>query len=342
VRLAVLGVGLIGGSFGLAARERLGAEVVGYDPGGLDAALGRGAVDIGADSVEEAVAGADLVLVAAPVLAAPAVVAAALAAAGDATVTDAGSVKRGFPEHERFVGGHPLAGAETAGVEHARADLFDGATWYLTPSSVTEGMRYERLHRVLADLGAHPTAIDPDTHDRTMASVSHLPHVLANVLASHAAATLGSDSVPATGPSFRDMTRVAGANTAMWADVYRANADVLAEAIDDAVERLHAAKATLADAAAWNDAARADRDRLRGTGTAGPLQELRVAVPNRPGVVADIALALSRGGVNITDMALYPAADRSSGTVALWVAGEEATAHAERLVGDLGLPVTRA
>ena len=140
MRVAVLGVGLIGGSIGLAARERLRAEVVGWGPrrATLDRALELGAIDRAAGSVEEACAGADLVFCAAPVAALPELARAALAASGpDAVVSDAGSTKEGIVAalagEERFVGGHPLAGAETAGVENARADLFEGARWYLTP-----------------------------------------------------------------------------------------------------------------------------------------------------------------------------------------------------------------
>ncbi len=139
LKVTVLGVGLIGGSIGLAARRRAGAEVCGYDP---DArvrarALELGAIDTQAEDVVGAVAGAEVVFVAAPVGALAQAVREALAAASeDCVVSDVGSTKRVVAdagEDERFVGGHPLAGAETAGVEHAREDLFDGATWYLTP-----------------------------------------------------------------------------------------------------------------------------------------------------------------------------------------------------------------
>jgi prephenate dehydrogenase len=120
------------------------------------------------------------------------------------------------------------------------------------------------------------------------------------------------------------------------------------EAIDDAVERLVAVREALAErdageVVAWNDGARNARRRLLEAGLAGgEVHELRVAVPNRPGVVADVALALGRAGVNIVDMALYPAPDRSSGSIALWIAGEERAAEAERLIGALELAVVRA
>jgi prephenate dehydrogenase len=353
LKLAVLGVGLIGGSVGLAARERLGAEVSGYDPapGTLDAALARGAVTRASASVAEALEGADSAFVAAPVRALPDAVAAALAAAPPGcVVTDVGSTKRALVaavDDHRFIGGHPLAGAETAGVEHARAGLFEGATWYLTPTPTTEGILYERLYRLLADLGARPAAIDPDTHDRLMASVSHLPHVLANVLVAQTARALASERLPPTGPSFRDATRVAGASTAIWRDIYLSNADALVAAIDDAVERLGDVRAALAaraeaDVVAWNEAAREDRRRLLEADLAGgEVCELRVSVPNRPGVVAEVALALGRASVNIVDMALYPAADNTTGSIALWIAGDDDAHEAEGLIAALGFTVAR-
>jgi prephenate dehydrogenase len=356
VKIAIVGVGLIGGSVGLAARERLGAHVTGWDPapGVLDAAREVGAVDRAAPDVAAALAGAEAAFVAAPVGALPDAVRGALDAAGDdCVVTDVGSTKRTVVEavaDARFIGGHPLAGAANAGVRHARAELFDGATWYLTPTPTTRGTLYERLHRLLSGIGALPAALDADTHDRMLATVSHLPHVLANVLVAQAARTRTEEDepLPATGPSFRDITRVAGSNTAIWRDIYLANADALIDAIDDATERLGAVRAALAEAdgaaiAAWNEAARADRRRLlEGELAGGELTELRVSVPNRPGVVAEVALALGKASINIVDMALYPTPDRSSGYIVLWIAGAERAAQAEALVAALGLPVARA
>jgi prephenate dehydrogenase len=343
LNVAIVGVGLIGGSIGLAARERLGATVRGYDPAGCGSAADP------AGSLEEALDGAEAAFVAVPVGALRGVVQAVLAAApAGCVVSDVGSTKRPLAgiEDARFIGGHPLAGAETAGVEHARADLFEGAVWYLTPSPKTEGVLYDRLQSVLRGLGARPQALDAVTHDRLMATVSHLPHVLANVLVAQAARALDeeSEALPATGPSFRDATRVAGAPTSIWRDIYTSNADALAPVIDETIARLTAVRDALADpdgVAAWNEAAREDRERLLGAGLAGDeVHELRVSVPNRPGVVAEVALGLGRRSVNIVDMALYPAADNASGVIALWVAGD--AAEAERVIDGLGFPVARA
>jgi prephenate dehydrogenase len=355
MRAAVLGVGLIGGSIGLAARERLGCEVVGWGPNQatLDRAVELGAVDRSAASVDAACVGADVVFCTSPVSVLPQLVAAALCASGEETVvTDAGSTKRQLVatlgEDERFIGGHPLAGAETAGVENARADLFEGARWYLTPTERSSGILYDRLQRTIAGLGARPQAIEAEAHDRLMATVSHLPHVLANVLAGQAAAELTRDSerLPEVGPSFRDATRVAGSNPSIWADIFAANGEAIAASIDDAIARLREARELIRSGesgavAGWHAAAGDDRRQLHEAELAGgPLRELRVVVANRPGTVAELALALGEAGVNIEDMALHPAADMKSGAISLWLSGEEQAERAASLVRELGHSAT--
>jgi prephenate dehydrogenase len=351
MRIAVLGVGLMGGSIGLAARERVeGAEVMGFgrDPERLRTAAERGAIDWAASSIDEALEGAELCFACAPVGALPELVRAALAASGpDTLVTDVGSTKQDLVERTpdpRFVGGHPIAGAETAGVEHARADLFEGAVWYLTPHEQSGGLLYERLHRFVVDVGARPVAVDAETHDRLVAVFSHLPHVLANVLASQAAGRLleHGEALRQVGPSFRDMTRVAGANTAIWSDIYRSNRAAIIEEIRGFRRELDEVERRLASGEVedWNDRSREDRRTLLEAGAAeGPVHELRLTVPNRPGIVAQVALELGRAGVNIVDMALAPAADMRTGAITLWIAGDAQAARARELIGALGFPV---
>jgi prephenate dehydrogenase len=344
-------VGLIGGSVGLAAREYVeGAEVVGFGRSAarLERARELGAIDRHAGSMAEALDGAQICFACAPVGVLPRLVADALAAAGpDCVVSDVGSTKEQLVtavRDSRFVGGHPIAGAETAGVEHARADLFQGAAWYLTPLAHSQGLLYERLHRFVVDVGARPVAVDPGTHDRLVAVFSHLPHVLANVLATQAAGRLRAhgEALRQVGPSFRDMTRVAGASTAMWADIYRQNRAALAGELRDFAARLDEVIALMedGDVAGWNDRAREDRRALLEAGVAGgPVHELRLTVPNRPGIVAQVALALGKAGVNIVDMALAPAPDMRSGAMTLWIAGDGQAAKAEQLIEELGFPV---
>lgn len=331
MRVAVIGVGLIGGSVGMAARRRLGAEVLGFDrdPAALDAALERGAIDAAPDALGgEAV---DLAVVCVGIGDLAGVIAATSRALPDAIVTDVGSVKRGLdgdPPLPNYIGGHPLAGSEAGGVEHAREDLFDATTWYLTPRAGTEGVSFERLHRFVAGLGARPRAIEADDHDRVMGAVSHLPHVLANVLVGQVSEVLGAERTPATGPSFRDATRVAGANPPLWGEIYAANREALLAQVDGTIERLADVRARLAageDLEAWQRTAHAQRQSLVVTGLAGgELAEVRVDVPNRPGVIAELALTLGRAGVNIFDMSLSPFPDNQTGVVAFWVDAGEA------------------
>jgi len=350
MRVAVVGVGLIGGSVGMAARSRLGAHVVGWNrsPAALRVALERGAIDEAVTSIDE-IGTADIAIAGVAVDALPDVVRALCDALPDAVVTDVGSTKEalvGAIESASFIGGHPLAGAEATGVAHAREDLFDGATWYLTPRDATPGVLYERLARFVAGLGAVPTAIAPGDHDRLMAAVSHLPHVVANLLVAQAAAALGGETLPATGPSFRDATRVAGSNPELWAQIYTANRVALGGQIDDLVRRLGEVSGLLdvgggEELQAWQDAAAQQRRALLEVGLAGgggaSVREIRAAVPNRPGVVAQIALALGRAGINISDMSLAPEADNRTGLIALWVGAAEAE-RAIALVAELGYP----
>ena len=329
------------------------------DPGALAAAEQRGAVDNACGTVEEALEGADVCFLCAPVSALPDLARAALAAGGDCVVSDVGSTKSAvleglassaLPEGDlaRFVGGHPLAGAEAAGVEYARAELFEDATWYLTPTERTSGMLYERLYRTITTLGARPEAIAADLHDRVMATVSHLPHVLANVLANQAARSLEDDAerLPATGPSFRDATRVAGANPALWRDILLANRDAVGGELAAFALELERVCEYLrdGDAAAlerWIEEARGDRRRLQKADLpGGPVTEVRVSVPNRPGIVAQLSLAIGDAGVNIVDMALYPAADMQSGAIALWVAGDRSAERVLDLIQELGYPAS--
>ncbi len=344
-RVALLGVGLIGGSIGLAARARLGAHVVGWNrsPAALEIALRRGAIDEAVDSLDD-LGPADVAIASVSVDALQGAVCDLCERLPDAVVSDVGSTKQALVEavdREQFVGGHPLAGAESVGVAHAREDLFDGATWYLTPRERTPGVLYERLARFVAGLGAVPTAIDAAEHDRLMAAVSHLPHVVANLLVEQAAQALGGATLPATGPSFRDATRVAGSNPPLWGQIYRANAAALGAQIDELLLRLGEVRDLLredGDLSGWQAQAALHRAALLKVGMQGDSsREIRVSVPNKPGTVAQIALQLGRAGINIADMTLAPEPDNRTGVIALWVCDGDA-ARAIELVSGLGYP----
>jgi prephenate dehydrogenase len=353
--LALVGTGLIGASVGLAAKRADVARVVGFDPdaGALAAARERGAVDDATGDLAEAVAAADLAVVAAPVASLPAVVSDVLRATGDGcTVTDVGSTKTGVlaaaEGHPRFVGGHPVCGSEARGAANARAELFEGATWFLTPGPATPPERYRDLHAFVGSLGAVPVAIDSGAHDRLVALTSHLPHALANVLVNQAGATRidGHEALAAAGGSLRDLTRVAGANPRIWVDIFLENRDALTEALAEHSRRVDELRSALAagDAgflARWiGEAAGNRRQMLAGAyPDPGALQRLRVHVPDRPGVLAGIAQALGAERINIEDFELQHLSPERGGVLTLLVAGEDPAARAADLLEGQGYGV---
>ena len=213
--ITVVGTGLIGASAALAAR-RTGVAVRGWDPDPdvLRVAHEREAVEP-STTLADAVDGAELVLVAAPVAELPHVVREVLdLASATCVVTDVGSTKSAVCAaargDARFIGGHPICG-ETRGPDRANAELFAGATWFLTPTAGTGPELLRVVHGFVTSLGARPIAIDAGAHDRLVAVTSHLPHALANVLLNQAGAARvdGHDPLQAAGGSLRDMTRMA-------------------------------------------------------------------------------------------------------------------------------------
>lgn len=356
--VAIVGVGLMGGSLGLALRSLGGVEVRGADPEpeALRTALALGAIDIACDSLEEVVAGARAVVLAAPVPELPDLARRALAAApDDCVVTDIGSTKAGVlealtpAERGRFIGGHPVCGGERTGVAFAREGLFQGATWFLTPGAEARSDLFGRLHALVVAVGARPVAIDAGVHDHLMALVSHLPHVLAGALVNQAADTApgGREALRSAGPSFTDLTRVAGSNPPLWADILLANSASVLDVLRDFTERLGAVAAALERRdREWllgfvGDAADA-RERLRRageTGTAAPVRVL-VAVPNRPGAISEIATALGHAHINIEDLSLRPGPPDGEGELVLVVGGPDAAREAVRLVAERGYRAT--
>jgi len=355
-RLAVIGTGLIGASVALAAKRAGAAGIVaGFDPdpAAVEAAVVRGALDEPVESPAAAVAGAELVVVAAPVAKLAAQVRAALEASSEeTTVTDVGSTKTGACEaagaSPRFVGGHPVCGSEARGAEHASAELFEGATWFLTPLAETDPARYRLVHGFVSALGATPVAVDPHAHDRLAALTSHLPHALANLLVNQAGATRveGHEPLAAAGGSLRDMTRVAGANPRIWVDIFVENAASLRESLAEHRRRVEQLEAALAagDAgflARWIGEAAGNRHRMLAEAFPDPgeLQQLRVHVPDRPGVLAGITQALGAERINIEDFELHHVSPDRGGTLTLLVTGADEAGRAAALLESQGYGV---
>ncbi len=350
-RLAVIGTGLIGTSVALAARRAGVASVRGFDPDpdALAEAAEHGAVEPAA-SVEEAVADAELAVVAAPVAQLSKSVAEALAASSG-TVTDVGSTKGAVvraARDPRFIGGHPVCGSEARGPANARAELFEGATWFLTPVAATEPARYRELHAFVSSLGAVPVAVDPEAHDRLVALTSHLPHALANLLVNQAGAARveGHEPLAAAGGSLRDLTRVAGANPRIWVDIFLDNATAVRETLAEHRRRIEQLEAALdaGDAgflARWIAEASGNRRRMLAEAYEDPgaLQRLRVHVPDRPGVLAGITQALGAERINIEDFELQHFSPERGGVLTVLVAGEEPARRAAELLEAQGYGV---
>jgi prephenate dehydrogenase len=238
-RLAVLGLGLLGGSLAWAARERgLAGEVVGCArrPEPLRRARERGLVHRTTGDPAEAVAGADLVVLATPVgTMAPLLAQVAPALAPGALVTDVGSVKGVLadtlpgllPPGVCFVGSHPMAGSHEKGPDHARPDLFEGSVCIVTPVPGDAPAAIERIEALWRTVGARVVRRDPAGHDREVAWMSHLPHVLAFAFA-RALGEAPAGARDVAGPGFRDFTRIAKSDAELWADILVANAKAVA------------------------------------------------------------------------------------------------------------------
>jgi prephenate dehydrogenase len=271
--VAIVGVGLIGGSIGLALRTReLASEVIGVgrDLTTLESAIQKGAISRATTELESGVLEADVVVVCTPVSRiADDVRRAAEAAPGHVLVTDVGSSKRQIVEaierHARsaavFVGAHPLAGSERRGVDHARADLFLDRVCVLTPTARTRPDRSRRVHAFWSSLGCRIVEMSPSEHDEVVAYTSHLPHALAAALAS----SVPTDWLPLAAGAFRDGTRVAAADTGLWTAIFRDNRGPLLKALGTVQECLDAFKYALMtdDEEAirrWWDSARERRD----------------------------------------------------------------------------------
>ncbi|MGA0123076.1 MAG: prephenate dehydrogenase/arogenate dehydrogenase family protein [Gaiellales bacterium] len=359
MKVAIAGLGLMGGSLGMALRAA-GHRVAGFDRDPAEAALAveRGCADHAADSLVEAAADADLVVVATPVSQIAGLVAEALAANPRATVTDIGSTKgqvmAAVPAdgRARVVGGHPICGSEAHGAAAARAELYAGATWFLTPTLETDPERLAQVHALVVAVGARPVVVDADAHDRIVALTSHVPHVLANVLALQVAEgdVDGHRPLDSTGGSFRDMTRVAGANPAMWIDILLDNRAAVLAAIEDARGRLGEVADALergddAYLERWIGGAReARRETLARAHHTAPadLVDLVVSVPDRPGAISAIALALSKSGIDIAEFALSHSSPEAGGEIRIVVAGDGQADRAVEVLRAEGCAAFRA
>jgi prephenate dehydrogenase len=337
----IFGTGLIGGSMGLALRQR------GWHVSGVDTANGVAAraVELGALTAEGVDNRADLVVVATPVHVAADVISGILSSAEwnpRAVITDVGSVKGPLVasiDHPLFIGGHPMAGSEQVGLDGASGELFVGATWVLTPTASTDPAAYTRLRNVLADLGADVVALAPAQHDSLVAVVSHVPHLTAATLMA-LAADLGEEHaalLQLAAGGFRDMTRIAAGQPSIWPDICDDNAQAIVETLDLLIDALAAMRRRVADhdhASLLQILGRAATAR-RALTDASPrpegLVEVRVPVPDRIGVIAEITTLATELAVSLFDIEIAHSVEGDRGVLVLVVDGHAAPALLDAL-----------
>lgn len=330
---AVVGTGLIGASVGVGLNVA-GWEVTGWDtsPEHLDQAVSIGAVTP-ASGLEDAVEGADLVVLAAS----PKGILSTLSdLRTEALVTDVAGIKQPVVEAarglRRFVGGHPMAGREVSGPRGASGDLFRGATWVLTTDRGSP-QDLERLSAVVRSLGAQPVEMTAARHDRVVALVSHLPMVLAASLVEElGAAGPSADAMVAGG--FRDLTRIALSSSDWWADLLVENRKPLASALRKMSAGLQGwAEQLETEERTWVTEALGSARQTR-TELAPPVEGLGVLLEDRPGEIAHVGQALAVSGVDLRDLQLRHATHGGGGVLTLSVRSEEAHRLRRALIGE--------
>ncbi|MDR3687220.1 MAG: prephenate dehydrogenase/arogenate dehydrogenase family protein [Coriobacteriia bacterium] len=323
--VAIVGVGLIGGSLAAGLKRTANApRVVGIDTdaASLELAVARGIIDEASlpdgDSARAWLGddGVDLVVLATPARFVEGWLHTLADQRFHGVVTDVASTKSGvlaavrdvLPDPSRFVGGHPMAGSELSGVSAAKADLFDGAYWLLTPSADTDPEAFSAMHALVTGIGARVISVDAASHDEAVAIVSHVPHVTAAALVDLAAAHSGErgELMRLAAGGFKDTTRIAAGSAELWTGICLDNAVALSEGIEELRSRLEGFETVLRarDAEAirmWLERAAEVRRSLPAQWVPATTQLTELAVPmlDRTGVVAEITGAASRAGCNI-------------------------------------------
>ena len=349
--IALIGVGLIGGSLGLAfKRLGIGGRIVGISrKETVEKALRIGALDEGVsyDQLPDVLRTADATFLCTPIHRILELLPNIAKSAKQGTiVTDVGSTKAEiialaeqiFPSDVHFIGGHPMAGSESRGVQAADPFLFQNAIYVLTPSPGTPPEPVKRLMDLVERLGARVAVMDASTHDRIAAAVSHLPQMMAVALMGMVGKL--SEENPlflrmAAG-GFRDMTRIASSPYEIWKDICRTNAGPITAAIDAYIDGLKALKTRISDEALNEDFRFANVTRgiipRDSKGFLRPLYDVLVVVEDRPGMIAEISVPLAEAGVNIKDIEVLKVREDEGGTLRLAFGTEQ---EARRAVEQL-------
>lgn len=361
-KAAIIGVGLIGGSLGMAMCSRgLAVRVTGFDVDSTSLELAKEleAIHECAPDIEAAISKADLVVICTPVGFIPDIIRRIVPFAHPGCiVTDVGSTKGSIvrqaellmPRGTSFIGGHPMTGSEIAGVGGSDKYLFENAVYVLTPTEKTETWALEKLSRLVDALGAKKIELNPDKHDLMVAAVSHLPHLVATTLVN----TVGEIEKDHQGllmlaaGGFRDTTRVASGHPLMWKDICVTNRDNILAVLDRFSAVLERTRALIEDCRAdgledgfmrARELRRNIPSRLRGY--LPPSHEIVVTVPDKPGVIAELAGTLGSEQININDIEIMRVREGEGGTIRLAFGSEEEQARAVDMLNKRGITVKK-
>jgi len=361
-RVTIIGVGLIGGSLGMAIIGRkLALEVVGVDldEDYLRIAVGTGAIHRGETSPAAGVKDADLVIISTPVgLTGDVLREIAPHLKPGTLVTDVGSTKsrtmqaarKLLPAGREFIGGHPMAGSEQAGVAGADRYLFENAVYILTPTDENSPNNVKKLKTMLEAIGARVIEMDAEEHDLTVAGVSHLPHLLAAALVNTAGALQHDcDKVfMLAAGGFRDVTRIASGHPVMWRDICLTNKDKILRVLGVFREVLNEFEENVASCDGEKLEQQFNRARqLRAAmpakmkGYLPVLHELVVTVPDKPGVLAGITTALADVGININDIEILRVREGDGGTIRLGFGTQDDQEKAYIVLQSRGISVKK-
>ena len=331
--VAIIGTGLIGASVGLALKDQ-GWKTIGWDPspGALERATERNATDSAASSVSDAIQGVDLVVLAGPL---EANLATLRGMKTEALVTDVTSVKmplvEAAPAGLRFVGGHPMAGREHAGPGAASPALFRGAPWVICDDQVAAS-DLEEMVAVVRSVGANPVVMSAQRHDQVVAAVSHLPHLLAVALVN--TISDNRDAEELVSGSFRDLTRVASAESSWWPEVLTSNADAVTGAIDALITSLTDLRERVAAGDREALTTRLETARSRRGAMAPPVALVQVILQDKPGEIAAVGHALQTSKVDVRDLQLRHAVHGGGGILTLSVRPGEVETLKAALAGE--------
>ncbi len=361
-KIAVIGLGLIGGSLALSLKNISEDFIItGYDIEGeaMNIAKYRNIIDVIAKDYKEAVADADLVIIATPISKIVEVVNHVKNyLKKGAIITDVGSAKERvvkrvseiLPDGVFFIGGHPMAGSENEGILSATPELFRNTFYILTPTGTTISGPLITLHSLFTKIGAKVISMSPKEHDENVALISHLPHILSTNLVDMIDDKQEKmrNLFKLCAGGFRDMTRIAAANTKMWLDISLENKDELIKSIDDYIEYLTRFKNNIqknnADSIK-NHYMKAQKARINlpkyVEKDISKLYELRVAIPDRAGVLSEITLAISSHGINIEDISIFHSTEFSGGGILkVLVQGEDAGKITKEAIEKAGYEVS--